>query len=83
MSHRALSIVAIISLTAAPCLAQGAQQAKSPAAKAPAWTQPKLPWGDPDLQGTWTSDDYINVPLQPKRGNLKYRTPNHVCPGRW
>ena len=28
------------------------------------FTPPKTPWGDPDLQGTWTSDDYIGVPLQ-------------------
>jgi hypothetical protein len=28
-----------------------------------AWTQPKTPWGDPDLQGTWTSDDCIGSPM--------------------
>jgi len=27
------------------------------------WTPPKTPWGDPDLQGTWTSDDTWGVPL--------------------
>jgi hypothetical protein len=27
------------------------------------WTGPKTPWGDPDLQGTWTSDDCINTPM--------------------
>ena len=27
------------------------------------WTQPKTPWGDPDLQGTWTSDDCIGTPM--------------------
>jgi hypothetical protein len=24
---------------------------------------PKTPWGDPDLQGTWTSDDCIGTPM--------------------
>src|SRR5688572_18789271 len=24
---------------------------------APAYTTPRTPWGDPDLQGTWSSDD--------------------------
>ncbi|PYS38663.1 MAG: hypothetical protein DMG14_16870, partial [Acidobacteria bacterium] len=24
----------------------------------------KTAWGDPDLQGTWTSDDCINTPMQ-------------------
>src|SRR5207245_4602890 len=27
------------------------------------WTAPKTPWGDPDLQGTWTADDCIGTPL--------------------
>ena len=71
MSHRLLCLAAIISSAAVPVLAQSTPAAKAPtpaakapAAKAPAWTQAKTPWGDPDLQGTWTSDDYINVPLQ-------------------
>ena len=25
---------------------------------------PRTPWGDPDFQGTWTTDDYIGVPIQ-------------------
>jgi len=37
------------------------QTKATPAAKS--WTQPKTPWGDPDLQGTWTSDDCIGTPL--------------------
>jgi hypothetical protein len=52
----------------APGPAQAASAAKpAPAAKraavASGWTQPKTPWGDPDLQGTWTSDDCIGTPL--------------------
>ena len=27
------------------------------------WAVAKTPWGDPDLQGTWTSDDCIGTPL--------------------
>jgi len=33
------------------------------AATAATWTQPKTPWGDPDVQGTWTSDDCIGTPM--------------------
>lgn len=36
-------------------------QTKAPAAKT--WTPAKTPWGDPDLQGTWTSDDCIGTPM--------------------
>ena len=28
------------------------------------WTPPKTSWGDPDLEGTWTSDDQYGVPLE-------------------
>jgi hypothetical protein len=36
----------------------------STAAAAKAWTAPKTPWGDPDLQGVWTSDDMLSIPMQ-------------------
>ena len=43
--------------------------AQSPAAspvKVPAkkWTPPKTSWGDPDLQGTYSTDEYIGVPFE-------------------
>jgi hypothetical protein len=28
------------------------------------WTQPKTPWGDPDLQGTWPISHLMAVPLE-------------------
>jgi hypothetical protein len=31
---------------------------------AKAWAVPRTPWGAPDLQGVWTSDDARSVPLQ-------------------
>jgi hypothetical protein len=37
---------------------------QSTAATAKAWTAPKTPWGDPDLQGVWTSDDMLSIPMQ-------------------
>src|SRR5215470_13785800 len=62
-------IIAIVVLTALPAFAQtpAPKPAAAPKAPAPAgakaWTSPKTPWGDPDLQGTWTSDDCIGTPL--------------------
>jgi hypothetical protein len=68
MRYRLLLIVAIASLIAAPLLGQAGQQAtktqSASNASSKAWTQTKTSWGDPDIQGTWTSDDYIGVPLQ-------------------
>ena len=34
------------------------------ASAADTWTPSKTPWGDPDLQGIYTSDDYMNTPLE-------------------
>ena len=53
------TIIAIAILTALPAFAQTPKAA--PAAKV--FTPAKTPWGDPDLQGTWTSDDCIGTPL--------------------
>jgi hypothetical protein len=61
MSHRLLLVTAAIAIAAVPIHAQTATPAKAPAK---AWVQPKTSWGAPDLQGTWTGDDYIGVPLQ-------------------
>jgi hypothetical protein len=40
------------------------------------WTPPKTAWGDPDLQGVWTSDDHYGVPFErpPQYGNRKFLT---------
>src|SRR6266576_3417563 len=35
---------------------------KSAAAKS--WPAPKTAWGDPDIGGTWSSDDLRGVPMQ-------------------
>jgi hypothetical protein len=60
-----VAFAAILALTPEPALAQaapaGQTQKAAPAAKS--WTHPKTSWGDPDLQGTWTSDDCIGTPL--------------------
>ena len=34
------------------------------AAAAPPWTTPRTAWGDPDLQGVWTSDNNFSIPLE-------------------
>jgi hypothetical protein len=57
--------LAALSLIAGPIAAQTPQQSQQSGSSAPAnWTPPKTPWGDPDLQGIYTSDDYIGVGLQ-------------------
>jgi hypothetical protein len=57
------AMAAIFALTAGPALGQAAPAQTKAAPAAKSWTQPKTPWGDPDLQGTWTSDDCIGTPM--------------------
>jgi hypothetical protein len=56
------AVAAIFMLTAGPAKGQAAPAQAKAATAAKSWTAPKTPWGDPDLQGTWTSDDCIGTP---------------------
>ena len=46
-----------------------------------AQTGPRTPWGDPDIQGTWTTDDTIGVPIQrpPALGNKLFLTDEDIA----
>ena len=60
MKHRIFgALAALLALAAGPAIGQSNKAASA----SKSWTQPKTPWGDPDLQGTWTSDDCIGTPL--------------------
>jgi hypothetical protein len=57
---------AFVAVAAGPAAGQTPSPAKAPAATAPATrpgVAPRTPWGQPDLQGTWTSDGAIGIPL--------------------
>lgn len=53
-----------LAIMAAPLAAQTAPAPAKPKSAAPAkaYTPPKTPWGDPDLQGLWPGS--LNIPLQ-------------------
>src|SRR4029453_6470440 len=36
--------------------------------KAVDYKAPRTPWGDPDLQGVWSSDDMENIPMAAGQG---------------
>jgi len=71
-------LVSVLALLPPPAGAQG----KTPhlaltaleGAASVSYTPPRTPWGDPDLQGTWTSDDMRGVPTvrPPQFGNRLY-----------
>ncbi len=59
-----VAVAALCGLAAGTAIAQTAKVATTPATTAGrSWTQPKTPWGDPDIQGTWTDDDCIGTPM--------------------
>src|SRR5207245_4429658 len=49
------------------CWTPGTAVAQQPAGTKPGWTQPKTPWGEPDLQGIWPLNHLIAVPLERPR----------------
>jgi hypothetical protein len=71
-------IIALIVLMAVPVFAQTPKPAAAPSKS---WTAPKTPWGDPDLQGVWTSDDCIGTPMQRPAnfGNRLYYTEEELA----
>ena len=60
MSIRRVSLVTAVVSSMLPLCAMAAE-----------WKQPKTPWGDPDLQGTWPISHLMSVPLErpPAYGN--------------
>jgi len=55
------AVVALVSLAAVPVAGQSAAKPKTPAA-ARAWTPPRTPEGQPDLQGIWANK--VTTPLE-------------------
>src|SRR5258705_8511146 len=62
MSHRFFVSLAALALVIAPAVPGTAQTPKNAPAAAEAWTHPKTPWGDPDIQGIWPGN--VGVPMQ-------------------
>ena len=58
-----LSTLAVASSGMQPGAAQTAPRS-SPAAKAAEWAPRRTPWGDPDLQGTFSNGDEYTTPLE-------------------
>ena len=60
---RAALLAAAAALLGA-CEQSAQESASAVAASGGAYTVPRTPWGDPDLQGKWPSTDMVGVPLQ-------------------
>jgi hypothetical protein len=60
---RAATALSFASLVTVPVIAQ-MPAAKTPARTGRTWTPTRTPWGDPDIQGVWTSDSVRGIPTQ-------------------
>jgi hypothetical protein len=79
MNHRFYLLTIVLILTVLISVAPGpvtvAGQTSSPSsAPARAWTPPKTPGGDPDLEGTWVSTTTTPFERPPQFGNRLYLT---------
>lgn len=60
---RPSTLVVVIGLVVLAASVLAAQ--RPPASQtAAAWTPSRMPWGDPDLEGVWTSDNNFSIPLE-------------------
>jgi hypothetical protein len=75
----------LLSLSWLALLSAQVRAAKAPEIKAPdaSWKVPRTPWGHPDLQGVWTSDDLQGVPVErPKEyGTRRFLTEQEMRAG--
>jgi len=81
MRSRILIPAGLLLLTAGYALAQTAPHALPPPPQN--WVQPKTSWGDPDIQGTWTSDDCIGTPMNrpAQYGDRAFLTEQEIAAG--
>ena len=65
MLRRANALVfgLVIALAGSAVVAVAGQTRSSTAAQR-AWTPPRTPWGDPDLEGIWPGTDMVGVPFE-------------------
>jgi len=62
----------MLAQTPAPAAPAHSPSGATHSAKSPArYTVPRTPWGDPDLQGIWSSDEEAGVPLERPTGQEK------------
>ncbi len=84
LAATALALAAATSPTTAGAQAAGSAEALAAARTNPAWVPPKTPWGHPDLQGVWTTDDMRGIPQQrpPELGTRQYLTDEELAARR-
>jgi hypothetical protein len=65
----------LLTPTVAAAQAKGSADASAARHVNPSWKAPRLPWGHPDLEGIWTTDDMRGVPMSRQ---AQYGTRTHL-----
>jgi hypothetical protein len=75
------AVVATSGLLVLAAVLPMAAQTSTPSKATSSFSAPKTPWGDPDIQGSWTSDDTWGVPMaRPKQyGDRLYLTEDELA----
>ena len=77
---RTLALIPVLGLSlAAPTTRLHAQAPQSSGAAASGWSAPLTPWGDPDLQGTYTNSNESGIPME-RPAEFAGRTMSSVTP---
>ena len=56
------AVATVVLVSADGALAQTPAAAAKPAATGKAWSLSRTPWGDPDLQAIWSTEDLRDIP---------------------
>src|SRR5437867_2499646 len=75
-NHRCLASMSLLAalVLVGLCPAALSQKPSASSTRAKAWTPPKTPGGDPDLQGIWTSTTTAPFERPPQFGNRLFLT---------
>jgi len=60
-------LTTLVALTVLSATTHAQTPAEQVAPKAPGYSAPRTPWGDPDIEGIWPSIDMVRVPMERAR----------------
>ena len=78
MRHRYLALLSLLTVVlAVATLAQGPTGGEG--GQSDAWTAPRTPWGEPDLQGVWRYEQATPLERPKQFGNREFLTDEEVA----
>ncbi|PWT86336.1 MAG: hypothetical protein C5B57_01300, partial [Blastocatellia bacterium] len=63
-AHERTILLTLAIVLAAALSRPAGQRPDAPGPAERRWTHPRTPWGDPNLEGVWTTDNNFSIPLE-------------------